>query len=270
MKKFRLKLGMVVAAFLAMTMMTSCRINMNGGEMSGGNVTYTAGDLKPKDFKKIDVEVVADVYYTQNNGDKCEVRLDFSDIKDPKMTQDLKDKVKVLYREEGVKIVLDGKVKNATNMNSGNRLKVYITSPDIVKIEMAGVGSFHSDAINTDTIKVNNEGVGSISIKDLLANKCDIDNEGVGSVKMENVKADRLDVDNEGVGSVKITKFEGGKVYITNEGVGKVAMEVNCDYVKAVLEGVGGIRLSGITHYLDEERDGIGSVKKKDLQIVKQ
>lgn len=269
MKKFGLKMGMVAAAFLAMAMMMSCRVSVNGGDMSGGDVSYSASDLKPKAFKKIDVEVVADVFYTQNNGDKCEVRLDFSDIKDEKMAQELKEKVKVLYRKDAVEIVLDGKVRGATKLGSGNRLKIYITSPDIVVIDMSGVGVFHADTINTDTITIDNEGVGSINVKSLLANKCDIDNEGVGSVKMENVKADRMTIDNEGVGSVKIAQFDGGKVYITNEGVGSVKMNVNCDYVRATLEGVGGIHLSGVTHRLDEDKDGIGSVKKKDLQIIK-
>lgn len=269
MKKFGFKMGMVASAFLAMAMLMSCGVNMNNSTMSGGDVSYSASDLKAKAFKKIDIEVVADVYYTQNDGDKCDVRLDFSDIKDEKVAQLLKEKVKVLYREEGVEVVLDGKIRNVGNMNSGNRLKIYITSPDIVEVSMAGVGSFHADAINTDVIKVDNEGVGSVNVKSLLANKCNIDNEGVGSVRMEKVKADRLDIDNEGVGSVKIAKYEGGKVYITNEGVGSVTMDVNCDYVKAVLEGVGGIRLSGVTRQLDEDKEGIGSVKKKDLQILK-
>lgn len=262
-------MGMLASALLAMVMMMSCGVSVNGGTMSGGDVSYSVSDLKAKDFKKIDVEVVADVYYTQNDGDKCDVRLDFSDIKDSKVAQELKEKVKVLYRKEAVEIVLDGKVRGVNNMNSGNRLKIYITSPDIVAIDMSGVGAFHADAINTDTIVFDNEGVGSINVKSLLANKCDIDNEGVGSVKIQNVKADRMTVDNEGVGSVKIAQFEGGKVYVTNEGVGSVNMKVNCDYVRAVLEGVGSIHLSGVTHQLDEDRDGIGSVKKKDLQIIK-
>lgn len=270
MKNFRFgKMMVAVAAAFMLLGMSSCRINANGNNsIDGGNVSYSAADLKSKTFSKVNVNVVADVFYTQNNDDKCGVKLDFSAIDDEKLASTLKEKVKVLYRDGGVEIVQDGKISGIGNMNSGHRLKIYITSSDIIKITMGGVGSFHADSINSDTLEIDNEGVGSVYVKSVLANRCEVDNEGVGSVSIDAMKGDYVKVDNEGVGSVKVGKFEGGKVYIDNEGVGKVVMDVNCDYVKAVLEGVGSVRLSGVTRQLDERRDGIGSVKKKDLKIL--
>lgn len=268
MKNFGLKraMGAIASAFMFFVM-SSCSF-VGSGDISGGDVRYSDNDLKAKDFKKIEVSVVADVFYTQNDSDLCKVKLDFSDIDNPKVAESLKDKVKVLYRNEGVEVVMDGRITGVGNMESGHRLKVYVTSPDIVKVTMVGVGSFHLGSVNSDELSINNEGVGSIYAKNLLVNKCNVDNEGVGSVKVDSIKADILKIDNEGVGGVKIGKFDGGKVFIDNEGVGKVAMDVNCDYIKAVLEGVGGIHLSGVTRQLDEKRDGVGSVKKKDLKIL--
>jgi|GEM_PF-141923 len=191
-----------IFAALAMMMITACGVcacSFNGAGDINGNMKYSKEDLNPKAFKAISVDVVADVYYTQNNGDQHEVRLDFSNIKDERLAQEMKEKVKVAYRDGGVEIGLAGRISGANNMNEGKRLKVYITSPDLVKIDLEGVGSFHSDAINTDRLDIDNEGVGAIYLKKLLANVVTIDNEGVGSVSITHMTGDKLDIDNEQV-----------------------------------------------------------------------
>ena len=54
---------------------------------------------------------------------------------DAEFVQKLKEKLKVVYRDGEVKIGLNGKLKVPAACNSEkNRLKIYITSPDLVKI----------------------------------------------------------------------------------------------------------------------------------------
>lgn len=247
--------------------MTSC--SMGGNYSMNGDLKYSQQDLQPKAFKAIDVNVVADVYYTQNDGDKHDVKLDFSAIQSDRDRELLKEKVKVVYCDGGVEIGLTDNVKNMKGMAEGKRLKIYITSPDLVKVDMEGVGSFNGGDINSDQLELDNEGVGSMHFKSILANKINITNEGVGSVTVDKVTGDDFSIDNEGVGKVNIGFFKGGKLDIDNEGVGKVSAKVDCLSVKAALEGVGGITLSGKTQFYKKEKDGVGHFSDDDLKYDK-
>ncbi len=236
--------SMVCGATLMLALIltaTSCSGNGN----VGGNLEYSEDELQVKPFKKIDVQIVANVYYTQNDGDQCKVRIDYSDIQDEDVVEQLKKIIKVVYRDNGVIIGMKGKIKNLPN----KKLKIYITSPDLVSINQESVGSFYSDNINSDVLEIDNEGVGSVHIKNILAN--------------------RLEIDNEGVGSVNVDKFTGDKLTIDNEGVGKVMADVDCKSVEASLDGVGSITLTGKTHYFSRSRDGVGSIHAKDLKVLK-
>ena len=117
--------------------------------------------------------------------------------------------------------------------------------------------------------EIDNEGVGNVNVKNLLANKIEITNEGVGNVRIDNMQSDHVDIDNEGVGNVQIALFKGGHLDIDNEGVGKVDAHVDCQSVKATLEGVGNIKLSGVTRQLIKEKDGVGSFKTGDLKVLR-
>ena len=109
-----------VAAALLLAPLGFCSCSMGAtttSEMKGG-LDYVQDDLREKPFKAIDVDVVASVYYTQNNGDECSVRLDYSAIKDAEFAEKLKEKLKVVYRDGEVKIGLTGRVKVPASCNS--------------------------------------------------------------------------------------------------------------------------------------------------------
>ena len=262
MKKFGIW-AVAAALFFAPMGLSSCSMGSSASEMKG-SLNFTQDDLTEKPFKAIDVDVIASVYYTQNNGDECSVRLDYSAIKDAEFVQKLKEKLKVVYRDGEVKIGLNGKLKVPAACNSEkNRLKIYITSPDLVKITQEGVGSFYAKSVNSDRLEIDNEGVGSVSIKQILANRLDVTNEGVGSVSIDDAKGDVMKIDNEGVGSVKVGNvamgdlkvdnegvgsvtldfFKGGNLKINNDGVGKVSAKVDCQVLNVDLDGVGGCLL---------------------------
>lgn len=274
MRKMKMQIGrmfaLVAISVTTVGMMSACSSGMAGGtNIVGGTVDFSQGDLTEKPFTKIEVETVADVYYTQNNGDKQGVRFDYSQIKDERTRRQFQEKVVAVYREGKLVIGLKGMVMGSNSLNKGQRLRVYITSPDLVKATLEGVGSFNADAINSDVFDINNEGVGNVTIKNLLANKVGIDNEGVGSVSIGSLQSDNVSVGNEGVGNVNIAQFKGGQLMIDNEGVGKVEAHVDCQSIHATLEGVGNIRLSGVTHHFTKTKEGIGSFKDSDLKVLK-
>lgn len=252
---------------LALQAIASCGVGNSGAVVS--HISYEKEDLTPKPFNDIEVDVVSDVYYTQNDGDECNVRLDYSAIDDPDLVKQLKEKVVVVYRDGGVEIGVDGKLTGVSKMSDKKRLKIYITSPDLIKVKMEGVGTFNAKSINTDRIKIDNDGVGSIRIDKLLANKAEVSNEGVGSVKVTDAQVDFLDLDNEGVGSVKVENYKGNTVTIDNDGVGSVKAQVNCQKVIAKNDGVGSVKLKGVTGTITKTKGGIGSINVKELQVGK-
>lgn len=286
------KLGLMVAGatmFLAVAGFTACSFDSTGSTVKG-DLNYVQDDLRQKPFKAIDVEAVADVYYTQNDGDKCDVRLDYSAIKDAKFLQQMKEKLKVVYREDKVVIGCKGSIKVPVScMSKDVKLKIYITSPDLVKVSQEGAGNFHAKVINSDRFAIDNEGVGSVYIGKILANKVTVDNEGVGSVNIDDVAGDNMTVDNEGVGSVKIKNvsmgslkvdnegvgsvnlrfFKGGSLNIQCEGAGSVEAKVDCQSVHATSEGVGGINLSGVTRQYSKKKDGVGGISDSGLTVRK-
>lgn len=262
------KVAMATVAMGLMAITSSCANSMDGSAVVNGNLSYSQADLKEKTFTEIDLETVADVYYTQNNTDKQEVRFDFSKIRDADLQKQYKEKAKAVYRDGKLVIGLSGKITGASSLKAKQRLAVYVSSTDLVKVTLEGVGSFQADAINSDVFEIDNEGVGNIYIKNLLANKVGIDNEGVGNVSIDNLQADNLHIDNEGVGNVNVGKFKGGRMKIDNEGVGKVQAEVDCQSVDATLEGVGNIHLSGVTRSFSKHKDGVGSFKVSDLKVL--
>ena len=87
--------------FLASMGICSCSMGSTTSSEMRGSLEFTQDDLREKPFKAIDVDMVASVYYTQNDGDECSVRLDYSAIKDAEFVQKLKEKIKVVYRDGG-------------------------------------------------------------------------------------------------------------------------------------------------------------------------
>ena len=257
-----------IAVMLAVTTgMSSCKTNWNGKCDVTDNIEYSQNELKARPFNKIAVSVPCEVYYTQNDGNTCNVKLDFSGVKDAELVKELQEKVKVVYRQDGtVEIGIKGRVRGLSNSRNGNRLKVYVTSPDLIEVDNEGIGIFYAKSVNSDRLKVTNEGVGSVEIVNILANDISLDNEGVGSIKVASAKGDKLDVDNEGVGSVHVDNYTGMKVELDNEGVGSIHATVNCQSVKATNDGVGSIHLSGKTHVLTTDNEGVGKIHTSDLK----
>lgn len=266
MKQFKIFTA-VLLLMLTSSACTGCKVNWNSTNF--GEDHYTAEDLKEKPFTKINNEAMADVYYTQNDGDKYAVRVDYSEIKDSYTREAFQKSMRIVYKDE--KLIIDqvGKTDSKWKTSGNQRPKVYVTSPDLIEIDNEGVGSTYAKHINSDVLEITNEGVGSVNITSLLVNRLNISNEGVGSIKIKETKADNVKVDNEGVGSIDLNTLTSKLLDIDNDGVGSVTAHVNCEVLKANLDGVGSINLSGTTRTFSKQRDGIGSIKTSDLKIGK-
>ena len=184
---------------------------------------YAAGNEKDKNvsevrkveaFSSIEVTSVATIYFTQSN------------------TYSFKIEGQEKYVKTTTSVVKDGclvigfKDNNERNRNKG--VTIYLSAPDLKKMEFTGVGSFNCDApLKLDDVKFQVEGIGKVNVKDLTCH------------------------------SLKVNL----------EGVGKADIHVNCDYLSAHLDGVGHVTLSGTTGKADISKGGVGGVNTRDLKI---
>mgnify|MGYP000754981177 FL=1 len=107
-------------------------------------------------------------------------------------------------------------------------ITIRITAPDLKNVSFGGVGSFVCDKrLEADDIEFNVSGVGKMEIKDLHCKKATL----------------------------------------TLGGVGKADINVFADKLKANVEGIGSVTLSGKVKDADLSRDGIGNIDKSGLKI---
>lgn len=95
--------------------------------------------------------------------------------------------------------------RNNTNIGENNGINIYVTSPDISKISLTGVGELEaSDYICQGMpIELTLDGVGAMEIGYIECPSIKVCQKGVGSCEI-NVKTDSLEVDSKGVGEIKV------------------------------------------------------------------
>lgn len=235
-------------------------------EANFGRNEFTQEEMRAKPFNKIEMDGVMNVYYTQNDGDSCGVRIDYASIKDKEVRDEYKRTLRLGYKEGKLIITQVG----SRFKNKNQTISIYVTSPDLLEVEHDGVGKFYAEKINSDRFEVSNDGVGEVRIKHLLANTVDVSNDGVGSVNIEKLQGDVVEVSNDGVGSTKLDNVKCKNLSIDNDGVGSVKAHVDCDKLDVSLDGVGSVKLSGVTRELKKHRDGVGSISISDLQFTKE
>lgn len=170
---------------------------------------------KVEAFSSVDMTSVATVYFTQSD------------------TYSLKIEGKEEYVKNVSSSVEKGCLtigfKNKKEKRNGKQgVTIYLSAPDLKKVEFTGVGSFNCKTpLKLDDVKFEVEGVGNLYVKDLTCTSL--------SVSME--------------------------------GVGDADIHVNCDHLRASVEGVGSVKLSGVAGTADISKSGIGSVNTRNLKV---
>lgn len=114
----------------------------------------------------------------------------------------------------------EGHVKNITTSVEGNTLKVSyhkklknnkngtiirISAPDLKQLDFSGVGSFNIDGkVDVQDLDVDYRGVGEFNVKDLHCRKAEFDLSGVGEVNI-NLNCEEVRADVNGIGSATFT-----------------------------------------------------------------
>lgn len=118
--------------------------------------------------------------------------------------------------------------KGEKSVKNINGLKLYVTAPTLEVVELTGVGSLEcKEPLKLDDFTLRINGVGSAEVADLTCHRFTVSLNGVGDAEVN----------------------------------------VDCDYLKARMGGVGNLELRGSAGEADVSRSGIGSLNTKRLKI---
>lgn len=204
-------------------------ISSDDASDKGKRVTETVS-VKP--FEKISVAGSFDVHYVQGE------------------TTSVKVEGPVKYLRQTV-VANDGqtlRIKTKRGVwRSMEDVNVYITSPDLTHVSMAGSGELDAEGmVDTDNLTLELAGSGEIDFKQLVCDNLNIQVAGSGDVDVESVDVNKADMQIAGSGDIKV-HF------------------VRADFVSAQVAGSGDIKLSGKAKQVDKKVAGSGDIDTSRL-----
>lgn len=188
-----------------------------------GMLNVCAQDVKVSEVRKVDafssmeVTSVGTIHFTQSDtysfkieGKEKYVKNTETTVKDGCLLIGFKDK------------------KNKRMRNQKDGVVIWISAPDLKKVEFTGVGEF----------------------------KCE-----------KPLKLDEVSFEVKGVGEVHVSDLTCNELKVALRGVGSADIHVACDYLSAKMSGVGDVTLSGTAGHADISKGGIGGVNTDNLKI---
>ncbi len=207
-------------------------------EESADGQKLVTQDVSVKAFEQVSIRGSFNVHYQQGEQQKVTVKGRVRDLKRMVVTSDgktLKIKTKSLSRN------LKGMLGN-----SMKEVDVFITSPDLTHVALAGSGEFDAKGmVDTDNLTLSLAGSGDIDFEQVLCDNLKVEIAGSGDVEMKSVDVNKVNLEIAGSGDMDI-HF------------------VRADHVSAEIAGSGDIELSGSVKKLDKRVAGSGSVVLKD------
>ena len=213
-----------------------------------------------KGFECIEQLGSLDVKYRQGNSFSVKVEAPKRVIK------------QVQTRVVGNKLVVSmkGRMINL-GLNSGDEVTVYVTSPDLIGVELKGSGDFECKShVDTDNLDIRLKGSGDIDFHDIICDRINICVEGSGDVEVKKVVAQESKMELIGSGDLKVNQQKVRQTSISLKGSGDVKVNcAACGQVNTSLVGSGDITLSGDVSGHQSQSRGSGDIDTQRLTIRK-
>ena len=212
-----------------------------------------AEETRPiKGFNQIQVNGSPKVVYTQGRNYEVKVKV---------LDKDALGVVKTELDGERLVVSLKNYRSMMFNFDKGDRFVVYVTSPDLIGVEVSGSGDFKSTkTIDTDNISLAVRGSGDISIEGLLI--CDhakMAVTGSGDLEVKNLEAMTNDITLIGSGDLSVRQRRVGNTRVQLTGSGDIEVDCEkCGTVDSNLTGSGDISISGTVSNLKKSKAGSG------------
>lgn len=208
-------------------------------------------------FERIRLQGSPDIKYTQGN--TWSVRV--------KAPQKLIDRV--VTRKDGNTLVVSMKSGSFFNSIKGDDVTVYVTSPDLIGVEVQGSGDFESKGrVDTDYLDLSVRGSGDIDFANIICDRIKASLVGSGDIDIKYVDAKQSDIELVGSGDLKITQSKVSQTKIELKGSGDVKVNCkDCGTVDCRLVGSGDITLSGTIRKFNQTSRGSGDIHTDQLKI---
>lgn len=247
-KVFNLALVALVAISMASCMSVSL------GEYGGRDKTPTQvsqlNQVTTMDaFNKVEVAGGFKVIYEQ--GEQCSVRIEGPEQAINEMT--------VYVKNDELRIRKSVEKPTVPQSN----VKIYVTSPDIKAVDMAGSGMFTaSNPVNASKFKAEMAGSGKIMLVQLSCDAANLDLAGSGLIefgKLDSKVSVKADI--AGSGDIKIGEMTCAKFNIDIAGSGNVNCDnITADDVHVDIAGSGDVNLKGQVNHHTKSVAGSGKV----------
>lgn len=235
MKKKTMSL-MVLAALVVLVSSCNWKVEKHFKGSNGPKVTKNIENVAP--FERIRIDAPCNVYFTQ--GDTTMVKVVASDA-------EVMEKFKVTVDDGCLDIRMKG--KGWSNWKKKRSATIYVSSPDLIEVDMHGAGNFEVEGqLDTDTLRLRLKGAGNMDFPNIICDRIEAHLKGVGNMDFHQLQTQQAEISLRGVGNIDAHFVKSGSVRCT-------------------LQGVGDIDLSGEVKSLVKKVQGTGKIDVSDLKI---
>ena len=205
--------------------------------------TVISKEYKLTGFSGLRANHAVTIHYTQ--GSTYSIKAEGSAKQIDRLKLEVKDGLLMVSDEQ--------KEKNNVN-NEKQMLTLYITSPDMNRLENKGVLNF-----DTDKLK---KGVSDLDAH-IDGTTLKMNDNGVTKGELV-VKTDKLDIHSSGVDNIEVD-YKGKEVSVRKSGTGTINLHVDCEKLDATNSGVGKIVLSGTADDTSIQNTGVTKIDVSKL-----
>ena len=169
--------------------------------------------------------------------------------------------------KDGLLVVSDERKEKNNANNEKQMVTLYITSPDMKRLENKGVLNFDTDKLKTGDFHLVSSGVLRLNAQQISAHidgtLLKMNDKGVTKGELV-VKADKLDIQSSGVDNIEVD-YKGKEVSVRKSGTGTISLQVDCEKLDATNSGVGKIVLSGTADATSIQNTGVTKIDVSKL-----
>ena len=229
----------IFIALSCVLLLASCHMVLKPSVKRGEPVKISKKEVPVKAFEQVAIAGSFDVFYEQ--GDSATVRVEGPE--DALEEVDIRIDGKTLY-------ISQKEHSGIFNIPKGlGEIDVYITSADLINVEIAGSGDFKSSKkIDTDRLSLSVAGSGEIELADVICDGVKAEIAGSGDVSVHNLVTGDTKLSIAGSGDMDFHFSQGGKVSVE-------------------IAGSGDVKLSGKVTGTDFDIAGSGTIDDKHLTV---
>lgn len=256
MVKTNFMLSLVALVVMTMTSCVSVNLGNNDKDSTPSQVQQLNQVTTMQPFDGVDIANAFKVIYDQ--GTEYSVRIEATEQALKEMTVYVKDR-ELRIRKSVSKPTVEFK-----------NVKIYVTSPDIQSIELAGSGMFAASNPITASknLDVDLAGSGKVLLAAVSCHNSHLDIAGSGDIEFGNLKANEVKAEIAGSGNVSLGVLTCKNFIADIAGSG----DVNCDNITADnahadIAGSGSVTLKGTVGSITKDIAGSGKVNVSGLEV---